>query len=429
MLHSPRTTSKPRILVDCANYFSDNENNGDKAVFSVAARRLFEIWPDANMTWITLDAHLIRRIMPDVSPHTLQTRHTWRLFDGAKKVRAADHPPRVIDRLWRWMMHKKFLAKASLRSWRAAQAYQDQKKLLEIYQNTDLVITLGGGAFSDHFAGHAIGLLDTLEGGMAFGVPTALLSCGFEQTHNLMLNKKARSVLPDLSIIGCREGGFAPGYLESIGVDAANYAITGDEAVEMAYQMRPAALGDAIGVNIRQSSYAELERDDILQQLSDVLFRASRTLNAQLIPVPISMFGPSDPQSIMKILPAQDPESNGGADLDTPEKVIQQVGRCRLVVTGSYHAAVFALSQGIPVVSFAHSHHYLKKFAGLVTQFGQACTLIDLSTNGQFDIELDRTIMKLWNMADELRPGLLHAAQEQVQAGRNLYKRLRDLVV
>jgi polysaccharide pyruvyl transferase WcaK-like protein len=427
MLHSSQKRSGFHILVDCANYFLDNENNGDKAVFNMAAQRLFEFWPDASVTWITLDPGLIRRNMPGVLPYTLQARHTWRLFGGTKGSIAAPRAPRFQASMTRWMLHKKLMTRVFQGVWQSRQGFHDQRKLLDIYKKADLVMVLAGGAFSDHFAEHAIGLLDTLEGGIAFGHPTALFSCGFEQVQNPALNAIASSVLPKVTVIGCREGRYAPHYLESVGVSASNYAVTGDEAVELAYRMRPSVMGQAIGVNIRQSSYSELDQEDVVQRLSEVLFRISRRLDAPLLPIPISMFGPSDPASIKKTLQIQDQRSDGGSNLDSPEKVIRQAGQCRIVVTGSYHAAVFALSQGIPVIAFARSHHYLNKFNGLIAQFGDGCALVDLSNNMDFTAELGEAVLQQWKMAEELKPMLLNSAREQIRAGRELYRRLQTL--
>ena len=52
------------------------------------------------------------------------------------------------------------------------------------------------------------------------------------------------------------------------------------------------------------------------------------------------------------------------------EGTITTIARCRLVVTGSYHAALFALSMGVPAIGIATSRYYEDKFLGLADQFG-----------------------------------------------------------
>jgi polysaccharide pyruvyl transferase WcaK-like protein len=49
-----------------------------------------------------------------------------------------------------------------------------------------------------------------------------------------------------------------------------------------------------------------------------------------------------------------------------------------VVVAGSYHAAVFALSQGIPVVALVKSPYYVNKMVGLGDQFGAGCEIVRL---------------------------------------------------
>jgi hypothetical protein len=48
--------------------------------------------------------------------------------------------------------------------------------------------------------------------------------------------------------------------------------------------------------------------------------------------------------------------------------LLARAGDCCLVVTGSYHAAMFAPSQGVSVVALAGSPHYRLKFRGSAGQ-------------------------------------------------------------
>jgi colanic acid/amylovoran biosynthesis protein len=118
-----------------------------------------------------------------------------------------------------------------------------------------------------------------------------------------------------------------------------------------------------------------------------------------------------------------DDTSDGGSRLDSVSKVIEQVGRCRLVITGSYHAGVFALSQGIPVLGLAKSQYFFDKFRGLSGQFGQGCGVIDLEREG-FGEKLRAEAHALWERAAELRPQLLQAASVQITQSRAAYRKL-----
>ena len=51
-------------------------------------------------------------------------------------------------------------------------------------------------------------------------------------------------------------------------------------------------------------------------------------------------------------------------DLATPDALIAVVADCRVIVTGSYHAAVFGLARGVPAVCLTRLSYYDAKFAG-----------------------------------------------------------------
>jgi colanic acid/amylovoran biosynthesis protein len=107
--------------------------------------------------------------------------------------------------------------------------------------------------------------------------------------------------------------------------------------------------------------------------------------------------------------------------------VIRRTSECRLVVTGSYHAGVFALAQGIPVVALAASDYYRDKFFGLADQFGAGCRVLEMRMPG-FASQLGPVIGEFWHRAPALRPGLLRAAENQIKAAQAAYQELPALV-
>jgi colanic acid/amylovoran biosynthesis protein len=108
-------------------------------------------------------------------------------------------------------------------------------------------------------------------------------------------------------------------------------------------------------------------------------------------------------------------------------EVIRQAGECRVVVTGSYHAGVFALAQGVPVVGIARSEYYRDKFHGLAGQFGPGCTVLH-ADEAPFAGKLGEAIDRAWNEAETVRPQLLRAAESQVLAARAAYERLPAVI-
>jgi colanic acid/amylovoran biosynthesis protein len=202
---------------------------------------------------------------------------------------------------------------------------------------------------------------------------------------------------------------------------------TGDDAIELAYKSRSTKPGTGIGVNLRLAKYSEVN-SGMLDIIRASLLEAARRYGIQLIPIPIAFHSlDSDVETIQNLLAGYDVTSDKWQSGRDPLFIIQQTGYCRLVVTGSYHAAVFALAQGIPVVALANSKYYTYKFLGLADQFGVGCHVLlldDKQFREKFMIEID----KAWHSAEQVRPQLLLAAAKQIEMGYSAYQRLYELV-
>jgi polysaccharide pyruvyl transferase WcaK-like protein len=389
-----------QILVDCCNYFLNNHNNGDIAIYQVFVKRIKHFWPNAEIDWITRDPDLIRKSIPEVKPLFLRQLHHWQLFEATHQPMMPCFQPTIS----RWMKLsltdkvKKILVERhfqpTISGWVKNSFTERVKKIilecrfspideahdidlfLRKLRNANIVVALGGGCFSDNFADHARGLLDTLAGGLAFGKTTALMCAGFETISNESLIAKAKSVIPHLQLITCREPSIGPKILSSFGVSNGQVHVTGDDAIELAYNLRTEQIGNALGINIRQTDYSGVD-NKLIRLIRSAVQEAGRKFNAPLLCLPISVFGPSDIESVKKITLGYDGFVDAGKKLDNPKHVICQTGKCRIVITGSYHAAVCALAQGIPVVAIAYSLHYMTKFTGLAAQFQGGCTIVN----------------------------------------------------
>ena len=174
------------------------------------------------------------------------------------------------------------------------------------------------------------------------------------------------------------------------------------------------------------ASYADVELE-MLSDLRQALTAAALDYCARLIPIPIAHHGGRMDVDVLRELLKGLGDADGGASLDTPQLVIDRIGECRVVVTGSYHGAVFALAQGIPVVALVKSAYYLNKMAGLRDQFGIGCEIVRLD-DGAVSERIRAAIDRAWADADGVRAPLLHAAADQIQRGRQAYARLREIV-
>jgi polysaccharide pyruvyl transferase WcaK-like protein len=97
------------------------------------------------------------------------------------------------------------------------------------------------------------------------------------------------------------------------------------------------------------------------------------------------------------------------------------------MVTGAYHAAVFALSQGIPVVALTSSEYYDDKFLGLGDMFGTGLELVHLDGDDLAE-QLGGAIRSAWKAAPEMRPALLASAERQIATSRQAFDRVCSLV-
>jgi colanic acid/amylovoran biosynthesis protein len=94
-------------------------------------------------------------------------------------------------------------------------------------------------------------------------------------------------------------------------------------------------------------------------------------------------------------------------------------------VTGSYHAAVFGLAQGVPAVCLTRSRYYDAKFAGLQALFPEACSVVSLDES-DFAGRLRAVIEQAWQLPGTVRAAARNAAAGQRAAGRDAYARFGE---
>jgi colanic acid/amylovoran biosynthesis protein len=296
---------------------------------------------------------------------------------------------------------------------------------LNALRQADLLVVSGAGTITDSQQGHARIVLNTLESAHRVGTPVALVGQGIGPLENPELLAWSKALLPSTIFIGLREGCGGPPILDALGVARERVMVTGDEAIELAYETRPDRLGEGVGINLRVANYAGID-DSLIDEIRPVLNRFVTSHNTELLPLPITHHtGSYDPSTISKLMSGLSDPLRGGEELDTPLKVITQAGRCRIALTGAYHAAVFALSQGIPAICIVGSPYYLNKFVGLADLFGEGCELVHLG-DADFTERLAEAMEKAWEMANRVRASLLDAAARQVEASQLAYARIAE---
>ena len=421
-----------RILIENSCY--EIKNIGDWAMLEVALQRIHTMFPEAELLVFTTNPVSLRRYFPEATPITPEIKdqglrlwcQPWNILGGLHKLlpkvthsilsSVEDTLRRRFPRLARlWIIYR--FKKRGLST-------EPMDRLLALITSVDYVICTGGGYITDSFSSHSIRLMQLLSLAQNSGRPTFLFGQGLGPLTAPHLIALCRQIFPKLDYIGLREGRASLPLALSLGASKKCLSVTGDDAIELAHGFTPPQLGDAIGINLRVATYSQVDQQ-ILQQIREVVLRISDRLQAPLIPAPISFHDEeSDIRSIEQILGQGTHLAN---QLDNPNKVIHQIGQCRLVVTGSYHAGVFALSQGISVVGLANSPYYRDKFLGLADQFKDGCEVVELSSNN-FPNHLEASMLRAWHSAPENRTGLLNQAQLQVQTSRQAYNILQKMV-
>ena len=390
----------PSVLVDSSSHHL--LNLGDVAMLQVCVSRLRESWPNASIGVVVDDEERLRRYCPDVDPVPAAGRYAW-FREPSATGKAFPRPRRTRLGLGR--------ARRSRRD-PALAAY------LEALHDADLFVLSGRGGFSDAFPDEALVNLEELRLAKALGARTAAMSLGVGPLSDPYLRRRAAAILPSVDLVAVRESTFSPGILTALGVPAERIVTTGDDALAPLDSAADDA-ADAIGVNVRVVAYAGTTSEDV-EALSSVVASLSAALGAPLVPVPISTHPHEDDSARL-----EDLGISGPAPSD-PAGVIALARRCRVVVTGSYHAAVFALGQGIPAVCLAASPYYELKFGGLRGMFGRWCEVVQLGAPDAFD-QVRTLVARAHHAWPAPRRELVAAAGLQVEAGVAAYKRLAAL--
>lgn len=419
------------ILIDSGCYSLDNM--GDVAMLQVAVSRLRKLWPEAAIRVIVDAPERLAIYCPDAQPVLVRGLHLWfkdrALFGQRVYQLAPDFISQHLSKLERAMRYRwPLLTQSLLQSGAGRRSRQGQEvsTFLQAILEANLVVVSGGGSVTDAFEGYTTKVLDMLAMATQQGKPTVMFSQGLGPIQRASLWSKTQAVLPSVSLLAIREKRVGCQLLDSLGVASNRVIITGDDAIELAYQARSEELGGGIGISLRVSAYSEVGSEQI-NSVRTALHRAAGKYSMPLISLPISFNdNESDVKSIRSLLTGFDNVIDGEESLDHPLKIIERVRNCRLVVTGSYHPAVFALSQGIPVVGLAKSEYYRDKLLGLADQFGVGCQVLFLDDE-LLEEKLTEAIDRAWQSAEQVRPYLLEAAKGQIEQGYAAYQRVYDL--
>lgn len=414
-----------RILIDNSGY--DLKNMGDVAMLQIAVERFHELLPGWQIDVITQSPDLLARYCPrtNVAEVDLMGRrafHSWKILGRlhASSVSPVRTSAVAIERWLRSGPPSATARRLALRFAHSGFPREAVRKFAAQMEKVDAIAASGGGFVTDAFSEHAQNVLDLMATGQARGIPTAMFGQGLGPIEEPALLNAARTI-GNVDLVALREGRTGPKLLDKLGLPHSKLRVTGDDAIESAYRCRPEELGGCLGVNLRLSSYSGV-LPDTARSVFVLLNEIALQVRTTVVPVPISFYdGESDVDRVLEFADVSEHEAAVAKAIETPDAVARQAGRCRVVVTGSYHAGVFALSQGISVVGVAATSYYADKFYGLQEQFPDGCATVTLNRSGALE-QLRQTVMERWDEAPQARDKLLASASSQIAASRSAYQ-------
>lgn len=415
---------------------AEYKNLGDVAMLQAAVGRLLWLWPDARIDVLTDSPSNLARFCPGALPLPREGCACWQrnhvLLGGYHQRIPAWLSVRLSALKWaigtRWPSLVDRLTLLKLENRDPQELLPSLKAFLKARNGCDLFVVCGSGGFADSCQSWNLFILGTLAGALSRGKKVAMLGQGMGPLSNSQTLSWARRVFPRVNLIALRgtEGGQQ--LLQRLGVHPAVVVTTGDDAIELASQVPVNALRTAIGVNLRVAPYSGVDAN-AFAVVGSVLRQCVRKFEAKVLPIPIAFHDyANDVESSRQLLTGVDNAECLGVIPDSPLKLMERTARCRIVVTGAYHAAVFALAQGIPAVCLSNSDYYSAKFAGLKKSYPRGCWSLSL---GHSDLKerLSVAIDEAWESADSVREYLVNSTADQLEAGRNAYRRLKDLTI
>jgi polysaccharide pyruvyl transferase WcaK-like protein len=402
-----------KILID--NGEPQFSNLGDLALLLSAYSALKAEWPEAEIFTLALKPERLLEVLPDAKPVNPYDRSRW---SGVMAVGwlAEGYSPffRSSARLFRNFVSGRLISRLiDLAPGECRSKQLEFAKFARFLEEIDLYVWAGGGYLADHFGSLATQFANTLEYLAGKGVPSIAFGLGIGPLNRRRIAAAVKGTMSNLSYIGLRDG-LSSQLLQEWSFPENKFCVTGDDAIALASPCRPAELGQSLGISLRATYYSGLSETHF-RRIADVVGVFCSKHGVGLASIPIARQDLGTNRSITNdVLQFTEPEF-------TIEAVLKNVASCRAVVTGSYHAAVFALSMGVSVVAIAATDYYRQKFAGLKEQFGGLLQILSFDASSELSMfaeTLASLVEDAWRDAPNRRAALIQKAEEQVARGR-----------
>jgi polysaccharide pyruvyl transferase WcaK-like protein len=419
------------ILVDNGAYTM--RNMGDVAMLQVCVTRLRKYFPGCVVSVVTSSPEHLEKFCPGARAIHPIGRNMWfapKRFVGRLNRMLTASMSEMLSSVGDTIRNQN----PSIHVQHLKFAYRDEPKVfahIEAFRSAffaaDAVVAAGGGYLNDLNPDQCNYTLKMLCAAKTRKCLTGLFGQGIGPLRDPRRLSLLRRACSPPTVVALREAMSGLSVLQKQGLQASDILITGDDAIELAYDSRPKQLGTALGVSLRQIGYSGMTERH-MGSLKNVLTKLSDAMSAEIVPIPISLNEWEDDWSVIKNLSIAGMQQDYDfGDSYSPQVAIELAGRCRLVITGTYHASVFSMSQGVPTICLYASEYYHNKLKGVQSQFGVGCETVNLNSP-DFESQIYDIAMHLWKDGVNLREGLLTRAKEQVDKSDAAYQRLSTLV-
>ena len=416
-----------RLLVDNSGY--SLLNAGDRAMLQVGLTRFRSLWPQVEADVIVSAPQRLVQICPWAHAVPLVRKHEFLrvggVLVGAHRLMPTDSDG-ALDRAEQYL-RAHYPAQvaglvASYKRLRKKPGADDLVAFADVLVAADAVVVTGGGFVTDSFEDHGIFVLRLLALAQSMGKPTAMFGQGLGPIASPSLMRLAARVLSRLDLLTLREGRNSLSLLKELGVSLEKVVVTGDDAICLAYSHPIRGLGTRIGLNIRDAVYAQVGIAK-MKEVCRAVEELAGALSTKVVVIEISETE-DRPEPVQRV--AGSSVSSHGACMKGLNQVLDRIAACQMMVTCSYHASVFALAMGIPVVALYSSAYYEHKLHGVGDQFGSGCIVLDMNAHS-FATDLVDAVQKLWGLDQASRDALRRRAVEQVELSENAYARFAQI--
>lgn len=254
-----------------------------------------------------------------------------------------------------------------------------------------------------------------------FGVPVVMSGQTIGEWSGWLDRRLARWGFKSVAVITTRDDRASLEDLRRIGIAGEHVFATHDDALfSEKSAARELAAGPYVAVNFHFWKMVEAERAPLLERLHALLVRTSAARpDCRFVFVPMvesdlkshAAFCARYPDFALEALDV-------GCDFRRTRRAIADA---ELVLTMKHHPIIFAVGEGVPVVSMAYSDYYVHKNVGALEQYGLADCSFDLA-----DADWERGFERAFARASD-KAAFAHAAVSGVAAVRRREARFWEL--